>query len=107
MKIKNDEIFERKFRDLYPEIFTNLEKGFEAIIKDISDVSSIRCPTLIISTKLDPIHPYEYGKCLASIIPRSVFFEAVPKSENLEKHLGESQAALSAFLQKLYREKTF
>jgi len=37
-EIKNDEIFERKFRDLYPEIFTNLEKGFEAIIKDISDV---------------------------------------------------------------------
>lgn len=74
---------------------------YQSVVNDTSEISAINLPTLVISTKLDPVHPYEYGKCLSTLIPHSTFIEASPKSVNVEKHIAESQAALNAFLQGL------
>ncbi len=71
---------------------------YQKVVHDISEISRIALPSLIISTKLDPVHPFEYGKCIASLIPHSTFMEATPKSVSAEKHIAESQESITSFL---------
>lgn len=73
---------------------------YQKAIDHISQIASIQSPTLIISTKLDPVHLFEYGKCTSCLIPHSTFVEVQAKSISVENHISESQEAISAFLLK-------
>jgi pimeloyl-ACP methyl ester carboxylesterase len=55
-------------------------------------------PTLILASRQDPIHPFEYGGQIAQIIPNSEFHEITPKSISKERHVLDVQEALEPFL---------
>lgn len=58
----------------------------------------ITMPTLILASKLDPIHPYDYGLLLNNYIPGSKFVEITPKEVSGEKHNSDSYQAIVEFL---------
>jgi pimeloyl-ACP methyl ester carboxylesterase len=60
--------------------------------------ASISVPTLILASRQDPIHPFEYGGQIAQIIPNSEFHEITPKSISKERHVLDVQEALEPFL---------
>lgn len=60
---------------------------------------SIRQPVLILATRADPVHPFEFGQVLAREIPGARFQELTPKSSNLNQYLCELRQALAGFLQ--------
>jgi pimeloyl-ACP methyl ester carboxylesterase len=71
--------------------------------------ASITVPTLILATRQDPIHPFEYGEQIAQIIPNAEFHEITPKSISKEQHVLDAQATIESFLgdhftNKLHRE---
>jgi pimeloyl-ACP methyl ester carboxylesterase len=60
--------------------------------------ASISVPTLIIASRQDPIHPFEYAGQIAQIIPNSEFHEITAKSISLERHVMDVQATIESFL---------
>jgi pimeloyl-ACP methyl ester carboxylesterase len=62
--------------------------------------ASITAPTLILATRQDPIHPFEYAEQIARIIPNSVLHEITPKSVSKERHVLDVQAAIDPFLRR-------
>jgi pimeloyl-ACP methyl ester carboxylesterase len=66
--------------------------------QDLRDVQSIGVPTLVLANQQDPIHPFEYGRRLAELIPGAVFRELTPKSVSVPKYEAEMQDALTEFL---------
>lgn len=58
----------------------------------------IDIPTLILASKMDPIHPYEYGVLLNEYIPQSTFVEITPKEVSGEQHNSDSYQAIREFL---------
>ena len=58
----------------------------------------ISVPTLIIASRQDPIHPFEYAEQIAQIIPNSELHEITPKSISKERHVLDVQAAIESFL---------
>ena len=61
--------------------------------------AAIQAPTLVLATRQDPIHPFEYGEKLARAIPSAVFMELTPKSVSQERYRLETRAAIDDFLQ--------
>lgn len=74
---------------------------YQRAVDTIAQISAIRLPTLVISTKIDPVHPFEYGQCLAALIPDAIFKEATAKSINVEKHLSESEKSICSFIEEI------
>lgn len=66
---------------------------------DRGDWVGIAVPTLVLVTRQDPIHPFEYGETLARSIPGAVLTEVTAKSVSLERHTAAVQVAIQAFLQ--------
>jgi pimeloyl-ACP methyl ester carboxylesterase len=66
--------------------------------EDRREWASIRKPTLVLASRQDPIHPFEYGETLAQFIPRAVFKEITPKSVSRERHAADVQKAIAEFL---------
>lgn len=66
----------------------------------LADLRSISVPTLVLANKQDPIHPYEFGKALARLIPGAEFRELTPKSVSVEAHAADVQKYIAEFLQK-------
>jgi pimeloyl-ACP methyl ester carboxylesterase len=60
--------------------------------------ASISVPTLILATRQDPIHPYEYGEQIAQLISHAEFHEITPKSVSKEQHVLDVQARIESFL---------
>jgi pimeloyl-ACP methyl ester carboxylesterase len=60
--------------------------------------ATVAVPTLVLATRQDPIHPFEYGVTLAQSIPGAVLKEVTAKSVSMERHTAEVQAAIEAFL---------
>jgi len=58
----------------------------------------IKVPTLILASRQDPIHPFEYGEALAQTIPGAELRELTPKSVNKELHVKDVQQFLENFL---------
>lgn len=58
----------------------------------------ISIPTLILASKQDPLHPYQYGKILNGYIKQSDFQEITPKEISGEKHNKDSYRAICQFL---------
>jgi pimeloyl-ACP methyl ester carboxylesterase len=86
--------------------------GVERLIRLPSDrpiprlgaAASITVPTLVLATRQDPMHPYEYGTILASSIPGATLKELTPKSIcSKEQHAAEVQNALEEFLAQVLR----
>ncbi len=71
----------------------------DAPVRDITLLRAISVPTLILASRQDPIHPFEYGEILARAIPGAVFRELTPKSISKEQHTRDLQSSLSEFLQ--------
>lgn len=63
------------------------------------DWAGITVPTLVLATRQDPIHPFEYGETLACSIPGAVLTEVTAKSVSMERHTAEVQTAIGSFLQ--------
>ncbi|EOH91769.1 alpha/beta fold hydrolase [Enterococcus pallens] len=58
----------------------------------------ISVPTLILASKQDPIHPFNYGVLLSQYIPDSQFVEITPKEVSGKKHNEDSYVAIQHFL---------
>jgi pimeloyl-ACP methyl ester carboxylesterase len=63
------------------------------------DWKTISVPVLVLANRQDPIHPFQYGKTLARIIPGAEFKELTPKSVSPEQHAADVQKYLAEFLQ--------
>lgn len=61
-------------------------------------LETLRVPTLVVATRLDPVHPYEYGTFLAGRIPGAEFVEVTAKSVSENEHRRQLQAAVDKFL---------
>jgi pimeloyl-ACP methyl ester carboxylesterase len=72
----------------------------DAAIESLDELKTISVPTLVLAHRHDPIHPHEYGRALADVIPRAEFHEITAKSISAETHAAEVQQYLSEFLQK-------
>lgn len=55
-------------------------------------------PTLILASKQDPIHPFDYGVLLSEYIPNSQLIEITPKEISGKKHNQDSYQAIQHFL---------
>lgn len=67
---------------------------------DLRDLARIAVPALVLASRLDPIHPYEFGEALARAIPGAVFREITPKSSDLVRHAVDVQTAVTEFLRR-------
>jgi pimeloyl-ACP methyl ester carboxylesterase len=71
----------------------------EKILDNFDNVNRLQVPTLVIATKQDPIHVFEWGQKLAKSIPDAQFKEVTPKSANTEQHVKEVQESISQFIE--------
>jgi pimeloyl-ACP methyl ester carboxylesterase len=60
--------------------------------------SKIAVPTLVLANKQDPIHPFDYGTTIASLIPGAEFQQLVSKSMDVPLHEQQVQSFLETFL---------
>ena len=62
-------------------------------------LSRVRCPTLILATEGDPIHPFDYACFLNQALPNCRLVQIAPKSALDDKpHLEEVDREIGAFL---------
>ena len=78
----------------------------EAIANDGPDVSregiaAITCPTLVIGTARDVIHPLEMAMELANLIPDAQFVEITSKADSPAAYRSDFRAALREFLMEI------
>jgi pimeloyl-ACP methyl ester carboxylesterase len=69
---------------------------------DRREWGSIQAPTLVLASRRDPIHPFEFGEIFAREIPGAEFKELTPKSISRERHAAEVQEFVASFLQRRY-----
>lgn len=65
---------------------------------DRNEWREIKVPTLILASKQDPIHPFEYGPLLNAFIDESVFKEITPKEVSGQQHNEDSYKNIIEFL---------
>ena len=83
-----------------------LKKTFEKFVKlpkskpieSLNILKEISVTTLIIATKQDPLHPFDYGKICSDLIPNSEFYEAVSKSKDREYHIKQVKNRIDKFI---------
>lgn len=63
------------------------------------ELQSIQNKTLIIGTKQDFLHPFQFAQTIASLIPQSTFNEITSKSVDANAHREQLQTVLLRFLQ--------
>jgi pimeloyl-ACP methyl ester carboxylesterase len=73
--------------------------------RDRDDYRMIQVPALILGNRQDPIHPWEYARTLAQLVPDAVLCEITPKSVGVERHAADVQRALDGFLRHHFPEK--
>ena len=66
--------------------------------------AGIRVPTLVLATRQDPVHPFDYAEALAHAIPGAVLKELTPKSVSAERYRRETQTHLGEFLRAHFSE---
>jgi pimeloyl-ACP methyl ester carboxylesterase len=66
----------------------------------------IAVPTLVLATRGDPIHPYEYGQALAQAIRGARFEQLTSKSTNLAQYTADLNRCLGDFLQSHFRSES-
>ncbi len=70
----------------------------DAPSRDRRQWTRISVPTLVLATRHDPVHPYEFGTTLAHLIPGARFQEVTAKLVDVGKYEAEVRAALKEFL---------
>jgi len=63
-----------------------------------ADWKRISVPTLVLANKQDPIHPFDYGRSIADIIPGAEFREITSKSRDVRLHEQQVQLFIESFL---------
>jgi len=65
---------------------------------DRSEWASIAAPALVVGTRNDPIHPWDFAETLARLIPDATLSEITSPSLSLERHVDDQQKAIDHFL---------
>ena len=65
------------------------------------EIANLSCPTLVIGTARDVIHPLAMAEEVASLIPRARFVEITPKGDDAERYQADFQTALRQFLKEI------
>ena len=68
---------------------------------DLSAMSRIDVPTLVIGTGRDLAHPLDMAKALAAQIPKAELVEITPKSDNRKAYVREFRDAVGGFLREV------
>jgi pimeloyl-ACP methyl ester carboxylesterase len=68
------------------------------------DLAAIRVPTLTVGHGVDVVHPLDYARKLASLIPGAVCAEITPKAVDRTAYAAELKGALSAFFRMTSRD---
>lgn len=66
--------------------------------RDRTEWHRITAPTLVMTTRADPIHPFEFGQVLSKGIPGARLEELTPKSINLDQYTSDLHRCLIHFL---------
>lgn len=66
--------------------------------ENFEDLKKITCPSLVIGTGFDPIHPIHFAERLAKEIPNAEFVETAPRYVEPERHQREVREAIQGFL---------
>lgn len=69
-------------------------------VTSMAECLKIKCPTLVIVTDSDPVHPLEYGRIWADAIPSAEFIQIPSKSVDASGHVCEFRKVLGDFLQR-------
>lgn len=67
--------------------------------RDRREWAALKVPTLVLASRQDPIHPFQYAQIIAQVIPDAALRELTPKSVNREQHAADVQRCIGAFLQ--------
>jgi pimeloyl-ACP methyl ester carboxylesterase len=70
-------------------------------VHDRSEITAIHMPVLVLASRQDPIHPYEFGVRFANEISGALFSELTPKSVSKVRHAIDVQTSIDAFLYRL------
>lgn len=73
----------------------------DAPSRDRRQWQKITVPTLVIVTRHDPVHPFEMGQEMASLIPGAQLLAVTAKSVDVAKHEAEVRKGLRSFLKGL------
>ena len=65
------------------------------------DIARLNCPSLVIGTARDAIHPLTMAQECADLIPRTRFVEITSKSDSLESYQSEFREALALFIEEI------
>jgi pimeloyl-ACP methyl ester carboxylesterase len=67
------------------------------------DLDAINVPTLVLASRQDLIHPFEFGESLARSIRGAQFQELTPKSVDANQHMSDVQKSIGEFLVRVGR----
>lgn len=67
-------------------------------VHSLACCQSIACPTLVVATDADPVHPLEFGRTWAQAIPSAKFVQIPSKSASAEAHTTAFRGKLQQFL---------
>jgi pimeloyl-ACP methyl ester carboxylesterase len=70
----------------------------DAPVRDLGQLATIRVPALVLASRQDPVHPFDYGEVLSCAIPNAEFHELTPKSVSKDLHTRDVQTHLARFL---------
>lgn len=70
----------------------------DAPCASLKDLESIRVPSLVMSNRQDPVHPFVYGQALAKVIPGARFAEITAKSISIAAYTRDLRTQLRRFL---------
>ncbi|HEY3289949.1 MAG TPA: alpha/beta hydrolase [Anaerolineae bacterium] len=65
------------------------------------ELRKIQMPVLVMASRQDPIHPFDFGMRLSDVIPGARFEELTPKSMSQERHRADVQRFVSSFISQL------
>ena len=68
---------------------------------DRREWASLSIPTLVLGSRHDPVHPWEFAEVLAQTLPCARLEELTPTSVSLARHAAELQASVDEFLMAL------
>jgi pimeloyl-ACP methyl ester carboxylesterase len=90
-----------------PEIYADL---FEAIAKDgpgvtEAELHALQVPTLVVGHSHDMVHPLDYARRMAAMIPGAHLAEITPKAVDKARYSTELHAAIGAFLKQIITSK--
>jgi pimeloyl-ACP methyl ester carboxylesterase len=70
--------------------------------RSLAELEAIRAPTLVLSCRQDPIHPYEYGEQIAARIPGAVFRQVTSKSASVPQYEEDVRREITQFLEERF-----